>query len=555
MSMPPDTNDDEISHGRTTPGGRGRDVATRTGRAFRRQWPLLAAGVVVVATAGASGAVAGSLVTSAQIQDRTIQARDMANGSVTARVIRDGSVSPADLTAAARAALAGQPGAPGSKWLTGAGAPTNQSAVDGDWYLDSTAKSVYTRVGGTWGHVVDLEGPKGDDGEAGRAGSQWLSGEGAPGSGTGDDGDWYLDTTTSRAFQKQEGRWVFRVDLRGVAGPAGLDGDKGDAGDDGLDGATWYSGEGVPDADAGKDGDLYLDRATSDVYQRDAGTWAVLTNIKGQKGDPGEDGEDGGAGTAGVGWTAGDGAPAKDAPEGSLYLDTDSGDVYRHTGGSWGTPVANLTGPAAPGGGGTSWLSGTGAPAAGTGSDGSWYLDRSTGAVHQKSGGAWTPLYTPAAEKFPNVELNLGASGQTFFTKGPFQPMQFSVPLSESASLSGSNTWDGSSFRVGSGGSGWYQVDAQALSLDVSGVQFFLDRNGAIGNNPPSSETRQPYAMSTFPRGRDLDQRESLAIASSLHTTIYLHAGEWITLRGQTSHAVGSAFLNFGSNLTITRIE
>lgn len=55
-------------------------------------------------------------------------------------------------------------------------------------------------------------------------------------------------------------------------------------------GAAWLNGVGAPDAGDGEDGDYYLDTDTSDVYAREAGTWDLIGNIKGDPGPPGPPG-------------------------------------------------------------------------------------------------------------------------------------------------------------------------------------------------------------------------------------------------------------------------
>lgn len=36
---------------------------------------------------------------------------------------------------------------------------------------------------------------------------------------------------------------------------------------------VWYTGHGLPSDDLGKDGDLYLNIDTADVYQKENSTW------------------------------------------------------------------------------------------------------------------------------------------------------------------------------------------------------------------------------------------------------------------------------------------
>jgi hypothetical protein len=68
-------------------------------------------------------------------------------------------------------------------------------------------------------------GPQGPTGATGAAGSKWLSGTGAPGTGLGAVGDWFLNTTTSDAYEKTGATaWTLRVNLKGVQGPQGPQG-------------------------------------------------------------------------------------------------------------------------------------------------------------------------------------------------------------------------------------------------------------------------------------------------------------------------------------------
>lgn len=88
----------------------------------------------------------------------------------------------------------------------------------------------------------------------------------------------------------------------GVTGPTGPTGPSGSAGVDGTngkDGTTWLTGEGVPSADLGNVGDLYLDTATYDIYRKNDSGWELTGNIKGDKGDQGEPGEKGDQGEPG----------------------------------------------------------------------------------------------------------------------------------------------------------------------------------------------------------------------------------------------------------------
>ncbi|WP_165500356.1 hypothetical protein [Pedobacter psychroterrae] len=129
-----------------------------------------------------------------------------------------GPIGPSGPTGAAGAAgqvgPAGAAGADGSKILTGAGAPAAATGANGDFYFDSTAKSLYgPKAGGAWPATgVVLSGPAGaagangatgatgatgTNGSTGAAGTKFLAGAGAPGAAIGSEGDFYFDTTNS----------------------------------------------------------------------------------------------------------------------------------------------------------------------------------------------------------------------------------------------------------------------------------------------------------------------------------------------------------------------
>lgn len=58
----------------------------------------------------------------------------------------------------------------------------------------------------------------------------------------------------------------------------------GPTGATGPAGSTWYNGSGAPSNGSGSNGDYYLDTSNGDVYQKAAGSWAVVANIRGASG-------------------------------------------------------------------------------------------------------------------------------------------------------------------------------------------------------------------------------------------------------------------------------
>lgn len=63
-------------------------------------------------------------------------------------------------------------GVDGLSVLNGAGAPGAGTGVDGDFYIDTTAHSIYgPKASGAWGSSTSLVGPAGADGAAGATGA------------------------------------------------------------------------------------------------------------------------------------------------------------------------------------------------------------------------------------------------------------------------------------------------------------------------------------------------------------------------------------------------
>jgi hypothetical protein len=182
---------------------------------------------------------------------------------------------------------AGPAGADGAVWRSGTGAPADVLGVNGDWYIDTASGDAYYKAAGTYTLQLSLVGP------AGPAGADGADGATGP---AGADGPSAYDVAVAEGFVGDEAAWL--ASLVGPTGPAGADGDDGATGPpgaDGMDGSTWREGTGVPSNALGVDGDFYLDDASGDVYQKAAGVYAVVANIKGPDGPTGPAGADGGS--------------------------------------------------------------------------------------------------------------------------------------------------------------------------------------------------------------------------------------------------------------------
>lgn len=117
----------------------------------------------------------------------------------------------------------GVAGPAGSKIYSGNGVPASNTGAAGDFYLDLSTSNFYgPKTANGWGTPISLKGATGATGAAGTPGSKILSGNGAPANSLGNDGDYYLDKTTYNLYgPKAAGAWGSALLLQGPAGPQG----------------------------------------------------------------------------------------------------------------------------------------------------------------------------------------------------------------------------------------------------------------------------------------------------------------------------------------------
>jgi hypothetical protein len=123
----------------------------------------------------------------------------------------------------------GAPGADGKTVRNGVGAPSNGLGVDGDFYIDTQADTIYgPKTSGAWGSPTSLVGPPGDQGvpgDPGADGKTVRNGSGAPSNGLGVDGDFYIDTSADTIYgPKSAGAWGSPTSLIGPQGNPGTPG-------------------------------------------------------------------------------------------------------------------------------------------------------------------------------------------------------------------------------------------------------------------------------------------------------------------------------------------
>jgi hypothetical protein len=200
------------------------------------------------------------------------------DGTAWVVVCVDGTAGATGATGAAGAAgPAGPAGAPGGamNWL-GSFATDPPGPAAGDGYFNTTDGNAYTYDGASWNQFA-ASGAPGAPGAPGVDGNTVLYGAGAPGPGTGVNGNFYIDTTASDLYgPKAGGVWPAGTSLIGPAGAAGADGN------------TVLYGAGAPGPGDGVDGNFWINTSTNYLYGPKAGgAWPAGISLVGPAGSPG----------------------------------------------------------------------------------------------------------------------------------------------------------------------------------------------------------------------------------------------------------------------------
>ncbi|MCX6880863.1 MAG: hypothetical protein NTW21_44745 [Verrucomicrobia bacterium] len=258
---------------------------------------------------------------------------------------------------AGAAGATGPAGINGFSVLNGIGVPASALGVNGDFYIDTTAKTIYgPKTSGAWGAAVALVGPAGAtgatgpqgvagatgaQGTAGTNGSTIWNGGGAPSSGMGANGDFYIDTTAKTIYgPKTSGAWGSAASLvgpTGATGPQGVAGATGPAGSQGSKGLNWLGTWNSSTAYVANDAVQYNGSAwvalqsNGNIVPAAGANWSLLAakgdpatvgpqgpqGPKGEKGDTGATGATGPAGPQGLtGATGPQGLTGPQGPQG-----------------------------------------------------------------------------------------------------------------------------------------------------------------------------------------------------------------------------------------------
>jgi len=127
----------------------------------------------------------------------------------------------------------GPAGEDGSVMYAGPDAPTADIGSEGDYYLNTTSGEYYGPKDDGWGNPIIVlmgkdgqggaDGADGQDGADGEDGSQIYSGNGAPDTSLGVEGDFYLDKDSYELYgPKTSNGWGSPLNLKGADGNANV---------------------------------------------------------------------------------------------------------------------------------------------------------------------------------------------------------------------------------------------------------------------------------------------------------------------------------------------
>lgn len=185
----------------------------------------------------------------------------------------------------------GERGADGNTIHSGEGTPSSGLGINGDYYIDKVAHTVYgPKTGGAWGSSIGLVGERGEKGLTGAEGSKGATGStGATGvSGpSGSEGPRGLTGDKgATGVQGEKGT----TGATGETGSQGLKGEKGSTGLEGPKGSTGSTGVEGPEGPRGEKGETGAKGSVGSTGS---------TGVEGAKGSTGEQGPKGTTGSTG----------------------------------------------------------------------------------------------------------------------------------------------------------------------------------------------------------------------------------------------------------------
>jgi hypothetical protein len=207
----------------------------------------------------------------------------------------------------------------------------------------------------------------------------------------------------------------------------------GPPGPQGPPGSQIITGSASPTSSLGNNGDIYIQINTGDVYRKTGNTWNLIGNIKGPQGEPGQQGPTGQPGTNPEILFGTEDPDNGIGNNGDLYINTNTGQLFSKVNNNWVFRIF-LKGER-----GTQIYSGNTPPAEYLGLNGDYYINTTNGNLFRKQNGDWTLIY------------NLGSTGNS----GSGTTVYFVEDIPSDADGNNGDVaiirWEGSIYRKQSG--------------------------------------------------------------------------------------------------------
>jgi len=161
----------------------------------------------------------------------------------------------------------------------------------------------------------------------------------------------------------------------------------GPPGPQGPPGSQIITGNSPPTSSLGNSGDVYIQINTGDVYKKTGNTWNLIGNIKGPPGEPGQQGPTGQPGRNSEILFGAENPDNGIGNNGDLYINTNTGELFSKVNNNWVFRIF-LKGER-----GTQIYSGNTPPPQYLGLNGDYYINTINGNLFRKQEGDWTLIY------------------------------------------------------------------------------------------------------------------------------------------------------------------
>jgi hypothetical protein len=187
----------------------------------------------------------------------------------------------------------------------------------------------------------------------------------------------------------------------------------GPPGPQGPPGSQIITGSSAPTSSLGNSGDIYIQINTGDVYRKTGNTWNLIGNIKGPPGEPGQQGPVGQRGTQ---IYSGNNPPSQYlGVEGDYFINVTTGNLLKKQDGDW-TLIYNLGSNNSGGGNAVYFVQDV--PSNADGNNGDIAISLLSGKIFQKESGNWVynykqPRIMTRDNRIATLQMDAGNNPQT----------------------------------------------------------------------------------------------------------------------------------------------